>query len=56
MTLYDLITELQSIADRFGDCDVKVANHRTNILDLWKIERVCFFKDGEKQIAIIIEE
>ena len=56
MTVYDLIVELQSIADRFGDCDVQVANDRTSILDGWDIDRVCFFKDGEQQIAIIVEE
>lgn len=56
MTLTDLITELQSIADRFGDCSVQVANDNTSILDAWEIDRVCFFKDGETQIAIIVEE
>ncbi len=56
MTVYDLIVELQNIADRFGDCSVQVANDRTSILDGWEIDRVCFFKDGEHQIAIIVEE
>lgn len=56
MTLTELITELQSIADRFGDCSVQVANDRTSVLDGWEIDRVCFFKDGEHQIAIIVEE
>ncbi len=56
MTLCDLITELQNIADRFGDCSVQVANDNTSILDGWEIDRVCFFKDGEHQIAIIVEE
>lgn len=56
MTLCDLITELQNIADKFGDCSIQVANDRTSILDGWDIDRVCFFKDGEHQIAIIVEE
>jgi hypothetical protein len=43
MKLCNLITELQSIADRFGDCDVQIANDRTSILDGWDIDRVCFF-------------
>lgn len=56
MTLLDLIVELQSIVDKFGDCKIQVANDRTSILDGWEIDRVCFFKDGEQQIAIIVEE
>lgn len=56
MTLTNLITELQNIADKFGDCSVQIANDRTSILDGWDIDRVCFFKDGEQQIAIIVEE
>ena len=56
MTLTELITELQKIADRFGDCSVQVANDRTSVLDGWEIDRVCFFKDGEHQIAIIVED
>lgn len=56
MRLCDLITELQNIADRFGDCSVQVANDNTSVLDGWEIDRVCFFKDGEQQIAIIVEE
>ena len=56
MTLTNLITELQNIADRYGDCSVQVANDRTSILDGWDIDRVCFLKDGEQQIAIIVEE
>lgn len=56
MTLTDLITKLQNIADTYGDCSVQVANDNTSILDGWEIDRVCFFKDGETQIAIIVEE
>lgn len=56
MTLIDLIFELQSIQDKFGDCHVAVANDHTSILDHWEIDRVCFFKDGDNQIAIIVEE
>lgn len=56
MMLTDLITELQSMADRFGDCNVQVANDNTSVLDGWEIDRVCFFKDGEQQIVIIVEE
>ena len=56
MTLTDLITKLQGIADRFGDCDVQIANDKTSILDGWEIDRVCFFEDGEYQVAIIVEE
>ena len=56
MLLADLIFELQSIQDKFGDCYVTVANDRTSILDNWDIDRVCFFKDDDTQIAIIVEE
>ena len=56
MKLNDLIFELQTIQDKYGDCLVQVANDRTSILDAWEIDRVCFFKDGESQIAIIVEE
>ena len=56
MTVYDLIVELQNIADKFGDCEVGIANDKNRILDAFEIDRVCFFKDGEEQIAIIIEE
>ena len=56
MTLTELITELQNMADKFGDCSVQIANDRTSILDGWEIDRVCFFKDGEYQFAIIVEE
>ena len=56
MTLTDLITQLQNISDAYGDCSVQVANDNSSILDGWEIDRVCFFKDGEKQIAIIVEE
>ena len=27
-----------------------------DILDTWSIDRVCFFKDGKSQTAIIVEE
>lgn len=56
MTLTELITELQSMADRFGDCDVEIANESNDILSTWGIDRVCFFKDGETQTVIIVEE
>lgn len=56
MKLCDLIFELQMIQDKYGDCFVQVANDRTSILDGWEVDRVCFFKDGESQIAIIVEE
>lgn len=56
MKLCDLIHELQSIQDRYGDCFVQVANDRTSVLDVWGIDRVCFFKDGDTKIAIIVEE
>lgn len=56
MTLIELITELQNIADRFGDCDVQIANNNDNILDTWGVDRVCFFKDREFQTVIIVEE
>ena len=56
MTLFDLIYELQKIEDKFGDCSVQVANDRTSLLDACEIDRVCFFQDGEHQIAIIVEE
>ena len=56
MTLCDLITALQNMADKFGDCSVQIANDRTSILDAWDIDRVCFFKDGEYQTVIIVEE
>lgn len=57
MTLCDLITELQNIADRFGDCDVQIANNSDDILgSTWGINRICLFKDGEYQTVIIIEE
>lgn len=56
MTLYDLIVELQNMADKFGDAEVQVANDSDCILDTWEIDRVCFFKDGETQTVIIVEE
>lgn len=56
MKLCDLINELQTIQDKYGDCFVAVANDRTSILDNWEIDRVCFFQDGESQYAIIVEE
>ena len=56
MTLTDLITKLQNIADKFGDCEVKVANDCECVLDTWNIDRICFFQDGETQTVIIVEE
>lgn len=56
MKLADLIHELQTIQDKYGDCFVQVANDRTSVLDGWEIDRVCFFQDGECQYAIIVEE
>lgn len=56
MKLCDLICDLQTIQDKYGDCYVVVANDNTSILDNWDIDRVCFFQDGETQIAIIVEE
>lgn len=56
MTLCDLITELQNMVDKFGDCSIQIANDRTSILDAWEIDRVCFFKDGEYQTVIIVED
>lgn len=56
MLLIELIHELQSIQDKYGDCYVTVANDNTSILDNWDIDRVCFFQDGEIQTAIIVEE
>lgn len=56
MKLAELIYELQTMQDKFGDCYVLIANDKTNVLDGWAIDRVCFFKDGESQIAIIVEE
>lgn len=56
MKLLDLICELQLIQDKYGDCFVQVANDKTNVLDGWEIDRVCFFQDGGTQIAIIVEE
>ena len=55
MELHDLIYELQSIQDKYGDCVVEVANDNTSILDTWSIDRVCFFKDGGLQLAIIVK-
>lgn len=56
MKLTDLINELQNIQDKYGDCAVAVANDCSSILDTWEIDRVCFFKDGDNQTAIIVEE
>ena len=55
MILSDLIFELQNMMDKFGDCHVEIAND-TNILDGWDVDRVCFFKDGETQKVIIVED
>lgn len=56
MTLTELITELQNIEDRFGDAEVGIAHDSAYILDTWTIDRVCFFKDGETQTVIIVED
>lgn len=56
MTLRELITELQSIQDKYGECLVEIANDGDNILDTWVVDRVCFFRDGNTQIAIIVED
>lgn len=56
MQLADLINELQTMHDKYGDCTVAIANDRTSVLDLWYIDRVCFFKDGEEQTVIIVED
>lgn len=56
MILSDLIFELQTIMDKFGDSDVKIANDNNDILDTWSIDRICLFKDGENQTVIIVEE
>lgn len=56
MKLCDLISKLQEIQDKFGECYVQVANDKDDVLDAYDINRVCFFKDEETQIAIIVEE
>lgn len=56
MRVYDLIWQLQNIADKFGDCEVGIANDKNDILDVFEVDRVCFFKDGEEQVAIIVED
>ena len=56
MQLSDLIVKLQNIQDEYGDCIVEIANDCTSVLDTWGIDRVCFFKDGDIQLAIIVEE
>lgn len=56
MKLSNLIFELQSMMDKFGDCNVEVANDDSDVLETWDINRVCFFKDGERQSVIIVEE
>ena len=54
MKLSDLIFELQSMYDKFGDCSIGVADD-CDILDTYNVNRICFFKDGEEQIVIIVE-
>lgn len=56
MKLSDLIFELQSMMDKFGDSNVEVANDDCDVLETWDISRVCFFKDGEIQKVIIVEQ
>ena len=56
MKISDLISELQAIEDRQGESNVVIANDNNNILDSWEIDRVCFFKDGEHQEAILVVE
>ena len=56
MKLYEVINQLQEIQDKFGESEVEVAHDETTVLDTWGINRICFFKDGEKQTVIIIED
>ena len=56
MRLYELITELQSMYDKYGDSYIEVAHSHKDILDGWEIDRVCFFKDGDDQTVIILEK
>ena len=55
MKLHELINQLQEINDKFGECEIEFA-HDDNILDSWQIGRVCFFKDGEHQRTILVDE
>lgn len=55
MSLTELIEQLQTMEDRYGECEVQIANDSDYILDSCVIDRVCFFKDGEKQRVIIVE-
>lgn len=55
MKLHELINQLQEIQDKFGECEAEFA-HNDSVLDTWQLDRVCFFKDGADQRAIIISE
>ena len=56
MKLYELIQELQTMGDNYGECQVEIAHDSENILDSFEIGKVCFFKDGDIQRAIIVEQ
>lgn len=56
MKLCDFISELQTMQDKYGECEVEVASDNNDILDSWEIDRICFFKDGDKQTVIIVEK
>lgn len=54
MKLSELIFELQSMYDSYGESDVEVADSN-DVLDSYLIDRICFFKSGEEQRVIIVE-
>lgn len=56
MKLYEFIQALQTMCDMYGECEVEVANYSDQILDSDVIDRICFFKDGESQRVIIVEQ
>ena len=56
MKLCHLVQELQTMNDKYGECEVEIANDNNDILDSYTIDRICFFKDGENQRVIIIEQ
>lgn len=56
MKLCHLVQELQTMNDKYGECEVEIANDNTDILDSYTIDRICFFKDGENQRVIIVEQ
>ena len=56
MKLCELIQALQIMDDKYGECEVEVANDNDCILDSYVIDRICFFKDGENQRVIIVEK